>query len=150
VSVQADVVMHTSSKDGARSVMPTSLLPERIVVALDGAVFGERSLPVASDVAGAIGVDLVLLSVVEYPDDWQDRAIDLDGLRRRYDASSVALLLEPDARRALARRQSDDLLCLATRGRSAVIRSVLGSVAFAEVASGCRTPAYSATRPASV
>jgi hypothetical protein len=95
--------------------MPTSLLPERIVVALDGAVFGERSLPVASDVAGAIGVDLVLLSVVEYPDDWQDRAIYLDGLRRRYDASSVALLLEPDARRTLARRQSDELPCLATR-----------------------------------
>ena len=41
--------------------------------------------------AGAIGADLVLLSVVEYPCDWEDRA---NGLGQSY-GSHVGALLEP-------------------------------------------------------
>ena len=122
--------------DGARSATPISPLPRRIVIGLDGSLFSERSLPVASDLAGAIDADLMLLSVVEYPGEWHARASYLDRLRRSYHARMLALLVEPDARRALARRPPDELLCLATRGRTAIIRSVLGSVAFSEVAAG--------------
>ena len=116
-------------------VMPDAPLPQCIVVGLDGSSFGERSLPVASDLAEALGADLKLLSVVESPLDWTARAAYLADVHQRY-RGDVALLLERDVRNALAHRLPGELLCLATHGRSAVMRSLLGSVAFAEIAAG--------------
>jgi len=125
--------MVTAPPGTPASVLPA--LPDRIVVGLDGTGFGDRALSVASELANAIGAELTLLSVVEYAVDFEERAAYLADLHHQYNGH-LALLFETDARQALARRQPGELLCLATRGRSTIIRSLLGSVAFSEVAAG--------------
>ena len=72
-------------------------LPDRLVVGLDGRVFGDRALPVARELAIAIGAELTLLSVVEYAVDFEARAAYLADLHHQYNGH-LDLLFETDAR----------------------------------------------------
>ena len=114
-----------------------------VLVPLDGSPAAEMALPTARALAAALGAQVNLLRVVRRPvalldghaAEIREAATYLDGLARELSASNLrvrthvrsgdvaeAILAEIDERRV-------DLVLMATRGRSGVVRAVLGSIA---------------------
>jgi nucleotide-binding universal stress UspA family protein len=125
---------------------------ERVLVPLDGSELAEAILPFAEQVAGPLGAEVVLLSVVEVPytealttagvvspDTFRLRELDAQrylaeveqrlsrkGLRAR---TGVGFGLPADEILAAARTGGVDLIAMSTHGRSGLGRALFGSVA---------------------
>lgn len=112
----------------------TSAGPARtIVVPLDGSTFAERALPLASQLAGPLGVGLLLVSARWDPDpdtvrDYLDRIATWSGVE------PVDTLITDDRRPAdaivnAAASGPDRVVCMSTHGRGRFRWAVVGSVA---------------------
>ena len=107
---------------------------QRVVACLDGSERAHRAVDAAADLAPRLGADLVLLRVFGDAD-VVDRA-ELDDLlataARVPGARQLAILHGRDAAAVIADYagdRGDTILALGTRGRTALGRAVLGSVA---------------------
>jgi nucleotide-binding universal stress UspA family protein len=157
-SVAEAVVRHSGvpvfvvrAADGMR---PTERLDQPapvLVVPLDGSRFSEAALPVACDLAGALGARLVLVGVVPSPgqlvagegavvtyvgEDFQALAEDtrmyLSDVARRITPSPEWVMCTGDAATEIAaeaQAQGAAAIVMATHGRTGLARSLFGSVA---------------------
>jgi len=107
----------------------------RVIACLDGSERAERAIGAAADLAPRLGADLVLLRVFGDAD-VLDRS-ELDEVREAATVvpgarPQLAILHDDDAAAAIASfagARGDAILAVGTRGRGALSRAVLGSVA---------------------
>lgn len=127
---------------------------DRIVVALDGSGRGERALPPATELATKLGLPLHLVRVAdltwlrlglneaaleyaalssELAEEQAEAAAYLDGVAARLRGEGLAVTREVRsgfaARQLLALTGPNDLLAMASHGRTGPARLLLGSVA---------------------
>jgi nucleotide-binding universal stress UspA family protein len=119
-----------------RSGVPVLVVPPvcktvsgRVLVALDGSPLAEEVLPIATDVAAALGARVCLMRV----DDDINAARDyLLGVKSRLpDSTSVQVAVGGPAQAivAIAHAAPTSLIAMATHGRTGLARLALGSVA---------------------
>ena len=120
---------------------------DKIVVTLDGSAYSECALPPAEALAHSLGVKIVLLHVVPYPD-VQDGGVEFDyGARAREYLSSVAQRIRDAGPEVLeveievpwgdvvgtivdyVEADEQTLLVMASHGRKGLTRLAFGSVA---------------------
>jgi nucleotide-binding universal stress UspA family protein len=108
-------------------------LPLRILVPLDGSALSESALEPASKLARALGANLVLLRVSESHHDDVGGYLESVAAPRRADGLTIEARVEAGSpAEAIARAASEavpTLVVMATHGRGALIRLLLGSVA---------------------
>jgi nucleotide-binding universal stress UspA family protein len=125
---------------------------KKLLVALDGSPFAERTLPYATALASPFGSQILLLSVPEVPEAWLYGAMGevVEGLRADAEArlcqylqritrslgqagfEAQALVTGSGPARtivALSESEAADMILLATHGRGGVDRLLVGSVA---------------------
>lgn len=138
---------------------------QRIIVPLDGSERSESVLPYATTMAKALNVRMVLLHAVSEPviDMFADEPIiwdNIDELRESARLAAAEYLQRVSARLTAegvnvtvhnvygvaaevileyAKSASDDLIAMSTRGRSGILRFVLGSVA-TRIVNGTEVP----------
>jgi nucleotide-binding universal stress UspA family protein len=103
---------------------------EAILVPLDGSAFAERALPVATQLAGRLDVDIHLFSVVKKPEEMAQREALLEAVRLPGHRMHRLVVVDDDPAEAIhaaLRRLTDAVCCMAShgRGRSAAL---VGSV----------------------
>jgi nucleotide-binding universal stress UspA family protein len=116
-----------------------------VVVPLDGSPRAERALPVARSVAAAGGASLVLVTVVEAGADAAARRLALEQRAAELQRHGPTVLtVEVEVRTGptldelvdVVASLPDPLVCMSTRGRGTIARTLLGSVADGIVRSG--------------
>ena len=127
----------------------------KIIVTLDGSVYAERALPHAEALAKGLGVKLVLLQVVPYPqvqdeaieDDWakEDREYMgglAEGLKSRGVDTEIEVLWGPVAQKIVEYADADEqaLLVMGSHGRTGLARLAFGSVTEAVLHDAKTTP----------
>lgn len=128
----------------------------KLVVPLDGSIVAEAALPHAEAIAGPLDLEILLLSVVDYSEEferrmqtdtasWEDTARLVqkkaeetrgylakvaEGLEDKGMRASTAVALGDPAGQivAQARKQGTGLIVMATHGRGALGRFIFGSV----------------------
>jgi len=115
----------------------------KIIVTLDGSAYAERALPHAEALAKGLGLKLVLLQVVPYPE-VQDEAIEDDrakedreymgglseGLKSRGVDAKIEVLWGPVAQKIVEYADADEkaLLVMGSHGRTGLARLAVGIV----------------------
>lgn len=160
----ADKVMRLSSKPvllvQSREGTSESRRLRRLLVPLDGSPLAEAALPLAGELAVALGASVALARVEPFPPTWPPGAPPdltgisslvleanqqyLDNLRHQLPAqvsvSAIAQWGSPaPVLLDLVERQQIDLVVMTTRGRGGVRRLILGSTADRLVRSGAAT-----------
>ncbi len=108
----------------------------RILIPLDGSELSERALPLAADIARRTGASLTLASVIDAEADAAQSAsekylIDVAGRLEGAGLEISTVTLTGDPAEEIvghAEREEIDLRAMATRGRSGLVRGLLGSV----------------------
>ena len=108
----------------------------RILIPLDGSELSERALPLAADIARRTGASLTLASVIDAEADAAQSAsekylIDVAGRLEGAGLEISTVTLTGDPAEEIvghAEREEIDLIAMATRGRSGLVRGLLGSV----------------------
>ena len=115
----------------------------RVIVTLDGSVHAECALPHAESLARGLGVPLVLLQVVPYPEvrdaavesDWEEVARKyLEPIAERLKGEGIDARVEilwgkvEDKIVEYAEADPDSLLVISTHGRTGLARLAFGSV----------------------
>lgn len=127
----------------------------KIIVTLDGSVHAERALPHAEALAKGLGVKLVLLQVVPYPE-VKDQAVEEDyakedreymnglaiGLESRAVDTEIEVLWGDVAEKIIEYAETDEqaLLVMSTHGRTGLARLAFGSVTQAVLHDAKTTP----------
>ena len=108
----------------------------RILIPLDGSELSERALPLAADIAGRMGASLTLASVIDAEADAAQAASEkyLNEIAGRLEGTGLEIstvTLKGDPAGEIvghAEGEGIDLVAMATRGRSGLVRGLLGSV----------------------
>ena len=108
----------------------------RILIPLDGSELSERALPLAADIGGRTGASLTLASVIDAEAEAAQSASEkyLIEVAGRLDGAGIEIsmvTLTGDPAEEIvghAEREGIDLIAMATRGRSGLVRGLLGSV----------------------
>ena len=124
-------------------VTPAAFAPvEKILVAIDGSAVAARALHEAAELANALAAPLLILSVVENPDDLpaaRQIVADAHSMVRAHECAAASMALSgPPAERILetADSSSASLVVLGSHGHSRLHDRILGSVAASVLARG--------------
>lgn len=112
---------------------------DRILVPVDGSKFSEEMLPHAAGLAGAHGIPLTLLRIVEKDDERPDAEAYAMALASPLGAQSLCVVARGDVADAIAeeaRRVPGTLVAMTSHGRSGLMEAMLGSVAQRLIRSG--------------
>ena len=127
----------------------------KIIVTLDGSGHAERALPHAEALAKGLGIKLVLLQVVPYPqvkdeaveEDWAQEDREYmgglsEGLKSRGIDTEIEVLWGDVAEKIVEYAEADDqaLLVMSTHGRTGLARLAFGSVTQAVLHDAQTTP----------
>jgi nucleotide-binding universal stress UspA family protein len=110
-------------------------VPKTVLIPLDGSADAERALPVAEQLAGRFGADIVLVAAQLDEHAPPDRvstakdALHIRGVRTEI----VRSLSVPDALRAVADDANEPIVCMATHARTLFGQALFGSTAEAVV-----------------
>ena len=131
-------VVTEGAVDARRDTDSLSTTVDHVIVPLDGSPLAERALVVASDVASALGAELLLLGIAP-----QSRAVELRayltelGVRSQIGPMASHVEVGSDAAAVIvsAARSDRSLVCMSSHGHSRFTSTLLGSVSTAVLTS---------------